>query len=253
MDIGIIIQARTSSTRLPKKVIKKIEGKTVLEHVIERVKRAANCNKIILATTDKKEDDVLAKIGAKLNIDVFRGSENDVLERFYLAAKFFDIDPIVRITADCPLIDPKIIEKVIDLYLKGGYDYVSNSHPPTFPDGMDAEIFSFKALKRSWKQAKMKSEREHVIPYMIKNKKIFKLGNVVSEQNLNHIRLTLDEKEDLTLIRKVYKELYGKNHFFGLKEVLKLFDKNPELMKINQDIGRNEGYAGSLKQDKIYE
>ena len=250
--LGAIIQARMGSTRLPRKVVKKIEGKTVLEHVIERTKRIKNCKKVILAVPNTKENDILERIGKKCNISVFRGSEEDVLDRYYQAAKLFKIDSIVRITADCPLIDPEIAEKVINLYLKGNYDYVSNTYPPTFPDGMDVEIFNFKSLKKAWKEAKLLSEREHVTSHITKNPKIFKIGNLVSEENLSHLRLTLDEKEDLILIRKIYKSLYNKNPFFGLKEIIKLFGKNPELIKINQKIKRNEGYLKSLKKDKKY-
>lgn len=251
--IGAIIQARTNSTRLPKKVIKIIEGKPVLWHVIERVKRVRNINKVILATTDKKEDDILEKIAKKLNIPVFRGSENDVLDRYYQTAKVFRIDPIVRITADCPLLDPKVVEKVVDFYLKGNYDYVSNVHPPTFPDGLDVEVFSFKTLKKIWEKAKLSSEREHVTSYISNHPWMFKTGNVRSPKDLNYLRLVLDEKEDLILIRKIYKELYNKNPFFGLEEILELFRRKPELIKINQDIKRNEGYLESLKEDKKYE
>ena len=251
--LGAIIQARVSSTRLPQKVIKKIEGKTVLEHLILRAKKVKNCDKVILATTDKKDDDVLGKIAKELNVLAFRGSENDVLDRYYQAAKLFKIDPIVRITADCPLLDPKIVEKVIDFYFSGNYDYISNTHPPTFPNGMDVEIFNFKSLEKSWKKAKLRSEREHVTPYIFKNPKLFKIGNITYEKDFSHLRLTLDEKEDLILIRKIYKELYPKNPFFGLEQVLELFKRKPELIEINQHIKRDEGYLKSLKEDKIYE
>lgn len=248
--IGAIIQARMGSTRLPKKVIKKIEGKTVLEHVINRLKRIKNCPKVILATTDKKEEDVLEKIAKKLNISVFRGSEDDVLDRYYQTARLFKIDPIIRITADCPLLDSEVAEKVIDFYLRGIYDYVSNVHPPTFPDGMDVEIFNFKTLEKSWQEIKLLSEREHVTSYITKHPKMFKVGNVVSKKDFNYLRLTLDEKDDLILIRKIYKELYSKNPFFGLEQILELFKKKPELIKINQHIKRNEGFLKSLKKDE---
>jgi spore coat polysaccharide biosynthesis protein SpsF (cytidylyltransferase family) len=251
--LGAIIQARMGSTRLPQKVVKKIEGKTILEHIIERTKRIKNCKKVILAIPDTRENNVLEKIGKKCNISVFRGSEDDVLDRYYQAAKLFKIDSIVRITADCPLIDPEIAEKVINLYFKGNYDYVSNTYSPTFPDGMDVEIFNFVSLEKSWKEAKLKSEREHVTAYIVKNPKIFKIGNFENNEDLSYIRLTLDEKEDLILIRKIYKNLYNRNSFFGLKEILKLLRKKPELIKINQHIKRNEGYLKSLREDKIYE
>lgn len=235
-NIGIIIQARTGSNRLPKKVIKKIEGKTVLEHVVERAKIIKNGNKVILATTDKKDDDILEKIAKELNINVFRGSENDVLDRYYKTAKLFNIDPIVRITADCPLIDPKIIEKVIKFYIQGDYDYVSNVRPVSYPDGQDVEVFSFKTLEKTWNEAKLDFDREHVVDYIWKNPQTFRIGNVANNKDISSIRLTLDEKEDMILIKKIYKELYNKNHFFGLQEILQLFEKNPELIKINKHI-----------------
>jgi len=251
--IGIIIQARVASTRLPQKMIKKIAGKTVLEHVIIRAQKVKNCNQVILATTDKKEDGILEKIAKKLNILVYRGSENDVLDRFYQAAKKFKIDLIIRITADCPLLDPTIVERVIDFYLKGNYDYVSNVRPPTFPDGMDVEVFSFQALEKSWQEAKLPSEREHVTPYIAKNFQLFKIGNITANKDFSHLRLTVDEKKDLTLVIKIYEELYNKNQFFGLNDILKLFDRKPELIKINQSINRNEGLLKSFEDDKKYE
>ena len=240
--IGVIIQARIGSIRLPKKVIKKIEGKTVLEHVVNRVRGIKNSYKIVIATTDKKEDNVLERIAQKLKVAVFRGSKNDVLDRFYQAAKLFKIDPIVRITADCPLLDPQVAEKVIALYAKGDCDYVSNVHPPTFPDGMDVEVFSFQLLEKSWQEAKLPFEREHVTSYIVKNPKIFRLKNVVYDKDFSNLRLTLDEKEDLILIRKIYKELFSQNTFFGLDDIIKLLKNKPELMKINEKFTRNKGF-----------
>lgn len=235
--IGAIIQARTDSARLPKKVLEKIEGKTVLEHVILRTKRIRNCRKVILATTNKKRDDILEKIGKRLNVLVFRGSEDNVLDRYYQVARLFKIDPIVRITSDCPLLDSEVAEKVIDFYLRGHYDYVSNVHPPTFPDGLDVEVFSFEALKKSWQGAKTPHEKEHIVPYMLAtNPQLFKRGNVASDKDFSYLRITLDEKDDLTLIRRIYKELYAQNPFFGLEDILALFETKPELIKINQHL-----------------
>lgn len=248
--IGALIQARTSSSRLPRKVLKVIEGKTVLEHVIFRVKKVKNINKVILATSDRKEDDVLENIARKSGVDFFRGSLDNVLDRFYQAAKKFKIDSIVRITADCPLLDSKVAKEVVDFYLKNDYDYVSNANPPTFPDGLDTEIFSFKSLERAWKNAQLPSEKEHVTPWIYKNPDKFKLGNLFSDKDLSRLRLTLDEEKDFILINEIYKELYHKNQNFGLKEILQLFEKKPELVEINQSIKRNEGYAKSLKEDK---
>lgn len=233
--IGIIIQARMGSTRLPGKVIKKIEGKPVLAHVIERLKMVKGV-KIILATTNKKEDDILEKITKKCQISVFRGSENDVLDRFYQAAKLFNVDPIVRITADCPLIDPGIVEAVIELYFKNNLDHVCNSHPPTFPDGMDVEALSFKVLEECWQKAKTPEDREHVTTYIFKNQQKFKVANFSSNENFYDVRLALDEKEDFILIKKIYKELYKNNPSFGFKEIMELIKNKPELVKINQKV-----------------
>ncbi|MEA3453071.1 MAG: glycosyltransferase family protein [Patescibacteria group bacterium] len=239
--LGAIIQARTGSRRLPGKVIKKIEGKTVLEHVIERVKRVKYLDRIILATTNNKEDDILERMGEKLNILIFRGSENDVLDRYYQAAKLFGIRSIIRITADCPLIDPRVVGEIIDFYSNNKYDYVSNVHPPTFPHGLDAEILNFKTLKKIWNKASIPSEREHVTSYITNHPETFKIGNVIAKKNFNHLRLVLDEGKDLTLIRKIYSELYKENRFFELKDILKLFENKPELIEINREFIETRG------------
>ncbi|MDD5433505.1 MAG: glycosyltransferase family protein [Candidatus Pacebacteria bacterium] len=248
---GIIIQARMGSTRLPGKMAKKILGKTILEHVIFRLQKIKNPAKIILATTISKKDNILESIAKKNKIKVFRGSEEDVLDRYYQAAKQFDIDPIVRITADCPVLDWQVCDEVINFYLENQFDYVSNVRPPTFPDGLDVEVFSFAALEKSWQAAKLKSEREHVVPYIVNHPEIFKIGNLVRNGNdLSDLRLTLDEKDDLILLKKIYSALYKKNNYFTLNDILKLFQKNPELLKINQKIKRNEGFLKSLREDK---
>lgn len=248
--IGIIIQARMGSTRLPGKMAKKILGKTILELVIFRLKKIKNLAKIILATTENKADDILEGISKQNKIKVFRGSEDDVLDRYYQAAKKFGIDPIVRITADCPVLDWQICDEVINFYLQNKYDYVSNVSPPTFPDGFDVEVFSFKALANAWSNAKLKSEREHVTPYIANHPEIFKIGNLVRNGNdLSGLRLTLDEKVDLILLRNIYSALYKKNNYFVLSDILNLFQKKPELLKINQKIKRNEGLLKSLRED----
>lgn len=249
---SIIIQARTGSTRLPGKVLEMLQGKTVLEHVIGRARKVRNVEQVILATTDKEEDDVLAKIGAKMNIPVFRGSENDVLDRYYRAAGLFKADPIVRITADCPMLDPNVAEQVVDLFRSSNYDYVSNVRPATFPDGLDVEVFSFAMLEKCWKEAKLASEREHAVGgYLTNHLDLFRLGNFTSPVDHSHLRVTLDERVDLEIIKKIYQELYHDNNCFGLNEIVELFKRKPELAQINKHIGRNEGYLNSLKGDKI--
>ncbi len=248
--LGIIIQARVSSTRLPRKVLKPILGGTAIEREIERVKKTKFCQKIILAIPDGKKDDALENAGKQSKVLVYRGSENDVLDRFYQAAKKFHLEHIVRITGDCPLFDWQICDEIIDFYLKNKLDYASNVRPPTFPDGLDVEILSFWALEKCWKNAKLKAEREHVTPYIANHPRIFKIGNLVRNgKDLSALRLTLDEPKDLVLIRKIYGALYKKKKFFTLEDILKLFQQKPELLRINQSIGRNEGFLKSLQCD----
>ncbi|MDO8524147.1 MAG: glycosyltransferase family protein [bacterium] len=249
--IGIIIQARMGSKRLPGKMIRKILGKTVLEHVIFRLKKIKAPSLIILATTTNKKDSILEEIAKENKIKVFRGSEDDVLDRYYQTAKQFAIDPIVRITADCPVLDWQICDEVISFYLDNKFDYVSNVRPPTFPDGLDIEVFSFKALEKTWQNAKLKSEREHVTAYIGNHPEIFRIGNFIRNGNdLSGLRLTLDEAKDLILIRKIYGALYKKKRYFVLDDILNFFGQKPELLKINKTIKRNEGLLKSLAGDR---
>ena len=251
MSIIAIIQARISSTRLPGKVLKKVEGKTVLEHVIDRAKAVKNINDVVVATTVKKEDLEIVKLCANLGISVFCGSEDDVLDRYYQVARLFKSNHIVRITSDCPLIDPLIIDKVIGLYFKKEADYATNTMPETYPDGLDTEVFSFKTLKIAWENAKFTSEREHVTPYIRKNPNIFKLVNLKCNSDLKNKRWTIDEPKDFEFIKIIYKNLYHKNALFGMKAILNFLKKYPEIEEINKNIIRNEGYLKSLKKDKI--
>ena len=288
----VIIQARMGSTRLPGKVLKVIEGKTLLEHLILRLKRSKTLDKIILATTDRAEDHAIEKLAESLGIEVFRGSENDVLDRYYQCARInnypreSDIpnprksdvknpreseeNPqksdivIVRITGDCPLMDPAVVDDVVNFYRenKEKFDYASNIRPPTYPDGMDVEVFSFSTLEKAWKEAKLTSEREHVTAYIGNHPEIFNIGNleysnVIREnskinprKSLENIRLTVDNQEDLLLIQKIFSELYPKDINFGLNDILDYIEKNPELLKINRRVERNEGYKKSLKEDE---
>lgn len=247
---GIIIQARLGSSRLPRKVILKVQGQPMICHLINRLKKIKIVT--ILATTKKKEDQVLINIAKNKKIDYFAGNTNDVLNRYYFAAKKYQIDPIIRITADCPLMDYKLIKKMLKFYEENNYDYVSNTIIPTFPDGLDIEIFSFKILQIANKNAKIKSEREHVTPYIKKNSKKFRLYNFKSKKDFSHIRLTVDKKNDLKLIKIIYKEFLSKTNF-ELKNILLFLQNNPNLLKINEKNIRNQGYVNSLKKDKIKE
>ena len=246
-----ISQARIGSTRLPKKVLKKIEGKTILEHIVNRVKAAKNLDDIVVATTVNKEDMQIVKLCAKLGISVFCGSEDDVLDRYYQAARLFKAEHIVRITSDCPLIDPQVIDKVIEIYFQKKADYASNTMIETYPDGLDTEVFSFKTLKIAWENAKLTSEREHVTPYIRKNPNIFKLVNLKCNSDLKNKRWTIDEPKDFEFVKIIYKNLYSEDSLFGMKKILNFLKKHPEIEEINKNIIRNEGYIKSLKEDRI--
>lgn len=246
--ISCIIQARTGSSRLPNKVLMKInEEQTILEHVIDQLSFSKSIKKIIIATTNLKQDDIIEKLGRKLKIDVFRGDSLDVLDRYYKCAKEFNLDNILRITSDCPLIDPEVVDKIIKKFEIEKYDYVSNTLIRTFPIGLDAEIFSFEVLEKTWKNAILPSEREHVTPFIRSKKMDFSIGNIENEEDLSKIRITLDRKEDYELIKLIMKEC--KKRPILLQDIIKLFEDKPELMKINEWIRHDEGMQKSLESD----
>ena len=236
------------SSRLPNKVLMKVNGEqTVLEHVIKQLSFCKSISKIIVATTNLKQDDVIEELVKKLEIDVFRGDSSDVLDRYYQCAKKFNLDNIVRITSDCPLIDPEIVDKVIRKYEIEKFDYVTNTLIRTFPIGLDTEIFSFDVLEKTWKNAILPSEREHVTPF-IRNKKMdFSVGNIEHEEDLSKIRVGLDRKEDYELIKIIVNE-FEKRPIL-LQDIIKLFENKPELMRINEDIQHDEGMKKSLELD----
>ena len=250
MDVVAVIQARVGSTRLPKKVLLRLEGKTVLEHVISRVEASKKIDQIIVATTTAAEDQVIADLCKRIGIHVYRGSENDVLDRYYQAVLPFKPNHIVRITADCPLMDPKVIDWVVTCHLNKKADYTANIFKETFPDGLDVEAFTFETLKRAWEEAALASEREHVTPFIRKRKDLFKQENIECGVNLGGKRWTLDNQEDFEFIKAVYEALYSNNPLFSMEEVLMFLEQNPEIEIINSHITRNEGYQKSLENDK---
>jgi glutamate-1-semialdehyde 2,1-aminomutase len=235
-----IIQARYNSTRFPGKVLKKINNQTVLEILIKRLSKSKNISKIIVACSNNFKDKAIIDVCNKLVVDYFVGSENDVLERFYKAAKKYKGENIVRITADCPLLDYKIVDKVISNFFLKKVDYASNVNPSTFPDGLDVEVFKFSALKEAYINTRKSSEREHVTPFIINNKK-FKKFNLKNYKDYSFLRLTLDEKEDFTLIKKIIKN-FKNNLNFNLKNILALYKNKKNLFLINNHLVRNEGY-----------
>jgi len=253
--IAAIVQARMGSTRLPGKVLMNLAGKPVLWHIIARLQHAVRLDRICVATTVEKEDDCIEEACRNWNVPVFRGSRDDVLSRYYECAKHIGMhegknDYIVRITADCPFVDPSIVDILIENAVNGHYDYVSNIDPPTFPDGLDVEVFRFDVLKTAFKEARLNSEREHVTPF-IRNNKSFSKYNHASTTDLSIIRLTLDTYEDYQMILKIYDALYHEGEIISLKDVLKLLDSRTDILAINAQYKRNEGYKKSLCQDRI--
>ena len=241
---GCIIQARMGSSRLPGKTLMKLNDESSTLHFVKnQLSFSKFIDEIIIATTDLDEDDVIEEISKEMNVKCFRGSSNDVLDRYYNCAKKFQIDNIIRITADCPLIDPEIVDQVIQKYNTKNYDYVTNTLKRTYPIGTDVEIFSFEILEKTWKNAKLSSEREHVTPF-IRNEKInLKIGNLENTKDLSHIRITLDHKEDLELIKQIISQI-NKNPIL-INDIMKLLSRN-------QHIFSNEGMLKSLQQDRNF-
>lgn len=246
-----IIQTRMGSTRLPGKVMMSILGKPMLWHIVNRAKKAKLIDQVVVATSMSQDDKKIVDFCKKNNIEVFEGPLNDVLKRYYLAAEKYKADIIVRITADCPVVDPEIIDKTIRFYKRGKYDLVGvaagagviRGKIKKFPDGLDCTVFSMESLKIADNKATGKDDREHVTLYIVKRPKEFKLGTLKSSRDYSNIRLTVDYKEDLELIRKIYRELYSKDKIFNLSDIISLIKSRPELLKINQKYIGREGYG----------
>ncbi|WBX76169.1 glycosyltransferase family protein [Tenacibaculum ovolyticum] len=252
MKITAITQARTGSTRLPNKIMKKIKGKTLLNIHIDRIKKANKIDNIIIATTNNADDDVVEELAKDLNVKCYRGNEDDVLDRFYQAVKKDKPDYIVRLTSDCPLIDGHLIDEIIEKTINSKVDYCSNTLVESFPDGQDIEVFTFKSLEKTWKEAVLLSEREHVTPYIKKNStfndiEIFKSMNIYSNSlEFENVRMTVDEPNDFEVISKLIDKLgLGANW----KNYARLYLKDSQINSFNKNIIRNEGYLKSIKKD----
>ncbi|MCB2310030.1 glycosyltransferase family protein [Clostridium tagluense] len=246
MKIDVIIQARMGSTRLPNKVLMKFEEKTILEHVINRLKLSGYINDIIIATTLNEEDEKIVKLAEKIHVNYFRGSEEDVLGRYYYAAKQFQSEIVVRITSDCPLVDYEILDKMliifIERYTESNIDFLSNTDvvESTFPRGFDIEIFTFKALEKTYFEANKQYQREHVTPYIYQNPDKFKLCGYANDVNYSNYRLTVDTIEDFNLIKFIYNKCYNENKYFNLNAVLELLKSHPEITDINKNIKQKQ-------------
>ena len=234
-----IVQARYLSTRFPGKVLEKINNRTILEILIKRLSKSRHISKIVIACSSNILDKKIIELCTKTGIDYFAGSENNVLKRFYYAAQKFGGENIVRITGDCPLIDSQIVDKVIENFFSKKVDYASNTNPPTFPDGLDVEIFKFSLLKKAHLNAKTDFEKEHVTPYFANSKK-FKKFNLFNSHDASNVRLTLDEKVDFEVIKNVIKH-FNKNLYFDFKSILNLYRKNKIIFSMNSHLIRNEG------------
>jgi spore coat polysaccharide biosynthesis protein SpsF (cytidylyltransferase family) len=217
--------------------------------VVNRIRRAKKIPLVAVATSTHASDDPIARFCKEEGIPCFRGSEEDVLDRFYQAAKYFQADIIVRLTADCPLHDPSVIDRVVEALLEGDADFVSGGMKTTYPDGLDVAAFRMDVLERTWRDAELKSDREHVTPYIHHHPELFRLKTIRHTTDLSHLRWTVDEPRDLEFVRAVY--AYLGDIPFGMKDVLDLLKRHPELKKINTGIERNEGYKKSLHADEL--
>ena len=248
--IGCIIQARMGSSRLPSKVLMKSDdGRPLLYYVINQLRYCTKVKNLVIATTTNQEDDEIEKFANDNSVNIFRGKEKDVLDRYFQCAKKYSFSTIVRITADCPLIDPQIVDKVIEKFFSGNYDFATNTLTRNFPIGIDVEVFSFSALNRAWENTQLPSEREHVTPYLRKEEN-FKIINIENDKNISNLRLTVDRIEDFELIKQILNNI--SINPIHLEDVLELFSRKPELIEINKHINHNEGFNKSLEEDKEF-
>ncbi len=233
--IVAIVQARMGSSRLPGKALLDIHGRSMLARVVRRAGRSTLIDDLVVATTGREADDAIVSECNALGISSFRGSEDDVLDRYYQAAMAFSADCIVRITSDCPLIDPEIIDRVVQAFLDNRPDYASNTMEGTYPRGLDVEVFTFAALRKAWHEASADFEHVHVTPYIYQHPEQFRMLSVTGRENASHYRWTVDTREDLALIRTIYEKI-DRDDLFSWRDALELFKREPNLAEINRHI-----------------
>jgi spore coat polysaccharide biosynthesis protein SpsF len=241
LKVVAIIQARMGSTRLPGKVLKDLGGKTVLGRVVERLQRCKAIDEVLVATTDRATDDAITAECRKISAAVSRGDQDDVLDRYFRAAQLTKADVVVRITSDCPMIDPEVTDKTVAAFLQAKPDYASNVMTRTYPRGLDTEVFSFDALGRAWQHAHKPYEREHVTPHIFENPSTFKLLSVTCEADHSDHRWTVDTQEDLDFVQAVYSKLPEE---FSWKDVLELVVREPELEDLNRSVRQKVLHEG---------
>ncbi|WP_102692921.1 cytidylyltransferase domain-containing protein [Rummeliibacillus pycnus] len=236
MTVIAIIQARMGSTRLPGKILKEVNGKPLLLHQINRLKHSKLIDQLVIATTIEKQDDLIEDFCKKYNVSFFRGSENDVLARYYEASEQFGGDVIVRLTSDCPIIDPDIVDKTIQYYLENQFNYVSNTIERTYPRGLDTEVFSKKTLDVAYHEATLPRDREHVTAYIYTHPEQFSVGSFKENVDYSKYRWTVDTKEDLQLVQNILKRFNGREDDFTFEEAILLMKENPKWFEINSHI-----------------
>ncbi len=245
------------STRLPGKVLRPILGRPMLWHIVNRVGRAPGISKVVVATSSLPKDAPIREFCQKEGINHFSGSESDVLDRYYQAAVLFEADPIIRITGDCPLVDPQVVGKLLAFYESGGYDHVGVATGAgavfldggRYPNGLDAECFSFRALEKAYNEATLPTDREHVTPYIWRHPSLFELGVMKSKIDYSHLRFSVDYEADFELISQIYGALYNDNEPFLLDDVIRFISTHPELVDMNKGYIGKEGYKDLWKKD----
>ncbi|KGE18058.1 cytidylyltransferase domain-containing protein [Paenibacillus wynnii] len=248
MRIVAIIQARMESTRLPGKIMKEVVSKPLLEYQIERVRQAKTIDQIVIATTTKDAEQPIIDLCKRMSVDYYRGSEEDVLSRYYQAACYYGAEIVVRLTSDCPLLDPAVIDEVITVFLSNSerYDYVSNTIERTYPRGYDVEVFSMKVLEQAYKEASYAAEREHVTSYLYQHPEVFRLGQVKQTTDLSSYRLTVDTEADFELIARLITALYKRRiERFTLDDVVSILQENPEWVLLNAHIEQKKVHRRS--------
>jgi spore coat polysaccharide biosynthesis protein SpsF len=235
MSTLAIIQARMGSRRLPGKVLLDLGGATVLARVVRRLARSEQISQIVVATTGAPADEAIVSECQRLQVSYFRGSEDDVLDRYYQAARSHPAGAVVRVTSDCPLIDPKLVDETIRVFRDNRADYASNVFPRTYPRGLDTEVFTSAALERAWREAREPSEREHVTPFFYEHPEIFRLSSVSGDVDHSHYRWTLDTPEDLELLRAIYSR-FDNHGDFSWQDVIALMEREPDLAELNSQV-----------------
>jgi spore coat polysaccharide biosynthesis protein SpsF len=243
MKFTAIIQARMGSSRLPEKIFLPLAGKPILWHVVERVSRSKGIDEVVVATSKLPADDRVETWSREKGVPCFRGSEQDVLSRYYEAAAHLKAENIVRITADDPFKDPEVIDRVIELYQRGEYDFAYNTKPTTFPEGLDVEIFTVDSLAIAFHEAIDPFDREHVTPYLYRHPDRFFQANLSHDEDLSFLRWTIDTCVDYQMAENIYNNLYGAGGLFLMKDILAYLNKNPKVMEINRDVERSAMYS----------